>query len=67
MGQLQGQGQRGGGVTRAHALRQLLAHGALSPLEIITITGWPARDARRTIGYLAEWGFIHRVQRKWTL
>lgn len=54
-------------MTRAHALRQLLAHGALSPLEIITITGWPARDARRTIGYLAEWGFIHRVQRKWTL
>ena len=54
-------------MTRAHALRQLLAHGSLSPSEIIEITGWPATAARKTIGYLAGWGYIHSIDGKWSL
>ena len=52
-------------MTCAHALRQLLAHGPLSASEIITITGWPAKAARKTIDYLASWGHIHRTDGKW--
>ncbi len=53
-------------MTRTHALTQLLAHGALTMAEIITITGWPARAARQTVSWLSECGRIRSAGGKWT-
>ena len=53
-------------MTRTHAIEQLLAHGALTMAEIITITGWPVRAARQTVSYLSECGRIRSVLGKWT-
>jgi DNA-binding MarR family transcriptional regulator len=54
-------------MTRAHAMRCLLQHGPLTMSEIITITGWPAIKARKTVDGLSRWGHVIRVDGKWTL
>lgn len=54
-------------MTRAHALRQLLAHGPLTQPEIVDITGWPIKAAYKTVAYLSSWGHIHRIDGKWTV
>jgi hypothetical protein len=54
-------------VTRVHAIRCLLQHGPLTTAEIITITGWPARQARRAVYALSDWGQATRVDGKWTV
>jgi DNA-binding IclR family transcriptional regulator len=54
-------------MTKAHAIRKLLEHGPLAISEIIEITGWPAKQARRAVYGLSEWGQIIRVDGKWTL
>ena len=53
-------------MTKAHAIRMLLGHGPLTMGENITITGWPAKQARRTVYSLSEWGHVILVDGKWT-
>jgi len=53
-------------MTKAHAMRCLLQHGPLTMGEIITITGWPAKQARKTVSYLSESGQIISIDGKWT-
>lgn len=45
-------------MTRTHAARQLLRHGPLTLGEFITITGWPKKSARKTLGWLVERGDV---------
>jgi len=53
-------------MTKAHAIRMLLDLGPLTIGEIITITGWPAKQARRAVYGLSENGHVIRVDGKWT-
>lgn len=66
MGQLPQQSGKGHGMTKAHAIRKLLDHGPLTMGEIIAITGWPAKQARRAVYGLSEWGHVIRIDGKWT-
>jgi len=54
-------------MTRTHALLKLLDHGPLTMGEIITITGWPARSARKTVSHLSETGRIESAGGKWAV
>lgn len=53
-------------MTRTYALLKLLDHGDLTMGEIITITGWPAKAARKTVSHLSESGKIYSENGKWT-
>ena len=53
-------------MTKAHAIRMLLDLGPLTIGEIITITGWPAKQARRAVYGLSENGHVIRIDGKWT-
>jgi hypothetical protein len=39
----------------------------LTTAEIITITGWPAKQARRAVYALSDWGQATRVDGRWTV
>ena len=54
-------------MTKAHAIRKLLEHGPLAIGEIIEITGWPAKQARRAVYALSDWRQATRVDGKWTV
>lgn len=41
-------------MNRAHAARQLLAHGGLTFAQFAEITGWPMAVCRRVLSYLVD-------------
>jgi hypothetical protein len=45
----------------------LLEHGPLTMREIITITGWPAKQTRRAVYSVCEYNQVIRVDGKWAL
>jgi hypothetical protein len=53
-------------MTRTYALLKLLDHGPLTMSEIIMITGWPARRARKTVSDLSGDGRIWSESGYWT-
>jgi hypothetical protein len=53
-------------MTKSHAIRMLLEHGPLTMREIITITGWPAKQTRRAVYSLSEYGQVILVDGKWS-
>ena len=54
-------------MTRAHAMKELLNHGALTRKELLEITGWTPEKVRYTLSYLSEKHLIVKKQGKWYL
>lgn len=55
-------------MTRAHAARELLKHGALTFAEFVDVIGWRAgRTARHTLEHLIRKGDVRmiRLNRRW--
>ena len=54
-------------MTRTHAMKELLNHGALTRKEIVEITGWAVDKVRYTLSHLSCTGQIKKEGGKWHL